>query len=400
MAVFLTPKAESICSKNWDKKATFAPKCYKMVFENISDFTNLFIDPRRGQGQRHKLHDIIVIILMAILSGQQSIKGFARFAQSNKEDLVTHLGLKHGVPSFNTFRYIMEAISEDIFAKNFLTYMQTQYGSMADDYISMDGKCIKSSVQGGNTSAQNFISVVSAFGHDSKMAYGMKSFENKKSGEVAVVQSLITDLKITDKTITLDALHCKKKTLALILGLSCHFLVQIKGNCRRLWTTMALYCAFHRPISTFEYYEEKHGNLVFRNVTLYALPNEPLLKDWEGISRVAKVRRWGYKKGKPFEETAYYALSRPINSAQIAADAIRGHWSIENDLHWTKDVIMGEDDMSYKSKNAMTVIAYLNNILLNIARAAGEKPNKDFFAKYANKVDRMMNLFYYKKTKK
>jgi predicted transposase YbfD/YdcC len=186
----------------------------------------------------------------------------------------------------------------------------------------------------------------------------------------------------------------------LILGLSCHFLVQIKGNCRRLWTTMALYCAFHRPISTFEYYEEKHGNLVFRNVTLYALPNEPLLKDWEGISRVAKVRRWGYKKGKPFEETAYYALSRPINSAQIAADAIRGHWSIENDLHWTKDVIMGEDDMSYKSKNAMTVIAYLNNILLNIARAAGEKPNKDFFAKYANKVDRMMNLFYYKKTKK
>ncbi len=186
----------------------------------------------------------------------------------------------------------------------------------------------------------------------------------------------------------------------MILGLSCHFLVQIKGNCRRLWTTMVLYCAFHRPISTFEYYEEKHGNLVFRNVTLYALPNEPLLKDWEGISRVAKVRRWGYKKGKPFEETAYYALSRPINSAQIAADAIRGHWSIENDLHWTKDVIMGEDDMSYKSKNAMTVIAYLNNILLNIARAAGEKPNKDFFAKYANKVDRMMNLFYYKKTKK
>ena len=187
------------------------PKFNKMVFENISDFTNLFSDPRRGQGQRHKLHDIIVIMLMAILSGHQSIKGFARFAKSNEEDLVAHLGLKHGVPSFNTFRHILEGISEDIFAQNFLSYMKTQYEELADSYISIDGKCIKSSVAGGNTSAQNFISVVSAFGQQSKMVYGMKSFENKKSGEVAVVQDLITDLELTDKTVTLDALHCKKK---------------------------------------------------------------------------------------------------------------------------------------------------------------------------------------------
>ncbi|GEM_PF-1794986 len=163
---------------------------------------------------------------------------------------------------------------------------------------------------------------------------------------------------------------------------------------------MALYCAFHRPISVFEYQEEGRGKVIFRNISLYALPPKPLHKEWVGIKRIAKVRRWGYKKaGQYFEETAYYALSRPIQRAHQAADAIQGHWGIENELHWLKDVIIGEDDMSYKSKNAIIMIAYLNNLLLNIIRAGGHKPNSDFFSNYANKVDKMISLFQNKDPK-
>jgi hypothetical protein len=178
--------------------------------ESLSDFTSLFEDPRRGQGQRHKLHDIIVMMLMAILSDNQSIKGFARFAKSNKEELTQTLNLKHGVPSFSTFRHILENISEQIFADNFLIYMKKHYKDWHDEFISMDGKAIKSSVSDASTNSQNFISIVSAFGQTSHMVYGMKSFENKKSGETNVVQDLIEDMELEDKTFTLDAIHCKK----------------------------------------------------------------------------------------------------------------------------------------------------------------------------------------------
>ncbi|HRI26749.1 MAG TPA: ISAs1 family transposase [Chitinophagales bacterium] len=182
-----------------------------MLLENITTFTKLFNDPRRGQGQRHRLHDIIVIMLMAILTGHQSIKGFARFAKSNRAELIAHLGLKHGVPSFNTFRYILESIGEDIFAQNFLIYMKQQYGVLADEYISIDGKSVRSSVKGGNTDNQHFVSLVSAFGQNSKMVYGMQAFENKKSAESEIVRDLASKLALKDKTFTLDALHCQKK---------------------------------------------------------------------------------------------------------------------------------------------------------------------------------------------
>jgi hypothetical protein len=183
-----------------------------------------------------------------------------------------------------------------------------------------------------------------------------------------------------------------KKTIALIVETNCDFLVQVKRNCSKLWETLALYCALHHPISTFEYYEQSRGGIVFRNVQVYNTPYY-LPTGWKYIERVIKVRRWGYKNNTKFEETSYYISSNPINFAQKFADAIQGHWSIENNLHWTKDVIMGEDDMSYKSKNAIAVIGYMNNLLLNIIVANGEKPNKDFFAKYANKPERMIRLF-------
>ena len=75
------------------------------------------------------------------------------------------------------------------------------------------------------------------------------------------------------------------------------------------------------------------------------------------------------------------------------AKGIRGHWGIENRLHWTKDVLIGEDDMTITNTNAATVVAFLNTTALNLLQLAGYKPIKDTFAKFANKVNELYNLF-------
>ena len=167
---------------------------------------------------------------------------------------------------------------------------------------------------------------------------------------------------------------------------------QVKGNCRKLLSTIALHTALATPISTAEYYDDEHGRQVHRCVELYDNQAD-LPKGWNGIVRLVKVRRWGTRNKKPFHELSFYVLSKPLNSAATVAIAIQGHWTIENKLHWIKDVNMGEDDMTLEGKNAVALLVYLNNLAFNTLKVAGYKPIKDTFAKFANKVKELIKLF-------
>ncbi len=188
----------------------------------LPDFLTKVQDYRRPQGQRHRLSSLFLISLMAILSKQQSLKGVARFAKSNEEELTKALNLKHGVPKFNTFRSFFETIDTQSLVEHFIAWVesreekskenvaQTAPISIFDECIALDGKDVKATVAGGNTNLQNFVSVVSAFGHTSGLVYGMASYENGKSGETESLRGLLEKLGVVDKMITVDALHTKK----------------------------------------------------------------------------------------------------------------------------------------------------------------------------------------------
>jgi hypothetical protein len=178
----------------------------------IQEFFATLNDPRRSQGQRHSLTNVLTIVLMAILSGHQGLRGFARFASSNAEELKEVLDLKHGVPCYYTFQVLLTALNEQIVVQKFITWMRQYHEHLADSFLALDGKVVKSSVHGGNTSFQNFISIVSAFGHQSGMTYGMQSFENGKSGEIQALRDLVVNLGLKDKVFTMDALHTQKNT--------------------------------------------------------------------------------------------------------------------------------------------------------------------------------------------
>ena len=175
---------------------------YKM-FEFISNLK----DPRRGQGQRHKLQDVIIIVIMAILSGCQGLKGFTRFAASNEAELIDLLDLKHGVPCYFTFRAILAGLDEQLLSQQFTSWVKSYHPS--DNFIALDGKAVGSTTS-SSTGVQNFISIVSAFGHQSGLVYGMKSFENGKSGEAEALRVLVEQLGLKDKVFTMDALHTQK----------------------------------------------------------------------------------------------------------------------------------------------------------------------------------------------
>ena len=179
----------------------------------------------------------------------------------------------------------------------------------------------------------------------------------------------------------------------MILSIGCHFLAQLKGNCPSLWEKVVLFTALNMPLSTCEYYQDQHGYQVNRRIELYP-NNAQLPKGWNGITRLVKVRRWGMRENKPFDELSFYLLSKPLNSAATVAMAIQKHWSIENNLHWVKDVNFGEDDMTLKKPKNAAILALLNNTAFNILKMNGLKPTKDTFAKISNKVNELIKLFY------
>lgn len=172
----------------------------------------------------------------------------------------------------------------------------------------------------------------------------------------------------------------------------CHFLTQVKSNCSRLFAEIALFTALSRPISSCEYYDDKHGYQANRCVELYENKVQ-LPKNWQGIKRFVKVRRWGTRQQCDYHEVSFYILSKPINSAALVAKAIQGHWSIENNLHWIKDVNLGEDDMSIRQTQMAAIVAYMNNVAINVLKNAGMKPTKDNLAKISNKVYELHKLF-------
>jgi hypothetical protein len=190
--------------------AIFARKIIDMKYQ-LSQYISQIEDPRRKQGQRFSLENLLIIIIMGILSGYQGLKGLARFAKSNEEELTDVLSLKHGVPKFNSLRDFLQNIDSALLAVRFVEWAQQYHSTWGDDFISLDGKAIKSTVGGGNTSLQHFVAVVSAFGHTSGMVYGMKSYENGKSSEIACLRDLVENLGLKDKTFTMDALHTQKK---------------------------------------------------------------------------------------------------------------------------------------------------------------------------------------------
>lgn len=168
-------------------------------------------DPRRSQGQRHNFRNFMTIVIMAILTGEQGFRGFHRFAKSNAEELTTVLEMKHGIPGYSTIRSMLLSIDEEILVKEFIQWTGNYLPDIAtDEFIALDGKAVRATTSGGNTSKQNFVSVVNAFGHKSGVVYGMQPFENGKSREGQALHDLVEKLGIKEVVFTIDALHTQK----------------------------------------------------------------------------------------------------------------------------------------------------------------------------------------------
>ena len=181
----------------------------------LQDFLKSLPDSRRSQGKRHSQEVVLLMVIMAILSEKTGYRGYANFMEGNEKELNALFELKHGVPSHVTIRGLIQDMSIPVLTEKFMLWMQQYIDITDNEFISSDGKVMRSTVTNPNDSMQSFVSIVSLFGQKTGLSYGMLAFENGKSYEGHYVQKLIDLFKTKGIIIDLDALHCKKKHLKI-----------------------------------------------------------------------------------------------------------------------------------------------------------------------------------------
>lgn len=179
---------------------------------SLQEHLSVLSDPRRGQGLRTTLDQILIMSILSYLCGHTGYRGIARFCKAHAVLLVDQLNLRHGVPSHVTFRAVLMNIDSQELIGSFHSWASRLLTKQEDKWFSGDGKALRSTVSDSQTKGQNFQAVVSLFAHQSGLVRAIGQYENKSkdSGEQDILRMLLSELDQMGAVICLDALHCQK----------------------------------------------------------------------------------------------------------------------------------------------------------------------------------------------
>ena len=172
---------------------------------------------RSKRGFRHELGDVLVILVMAVLSGCRSLKSISRFVQRHKESLTTLLELKHGVPSYGTLWSVLKCVPFTALNEALFNWVNHHAPISAAGWLSADGKALRSTVTNVQNSEQNFVYMVSLYAQANGLVYNMVEEEKGKQSEPSTTRQMLADLKTNHAIVLdtlclrLDAAHCEKK---------------------------------------------------------------------------------------------------------------------------------------------------------------------------------------------
>lgn len=195
---------------------------------NLREELKTLKDKRRGQAQQHKIDVVLMITIMATMSGYQGYRAIGDFAQRYKEEIIKYLELeKDRVPSFPTVRRVLMKIDHKKFGDIFTKWMRHYMKKSKSQWIAVDGKAIKGTKQ--QEEDKKLAHLVSFFASDSKEILIARKTASK-SNEIPLVQEMMQEFPLKDMIITLDALHCQTKTLKAIKDSGNDYVIQVKDN--------------------------------------------------------------------------------------------------------------------------------------------------------------------------
>jgi predicted transposase YbfD/YdcC len=337
-------------------------------------------DPRVERTKRHRLIDIIVLAVCAVIGGAETWVDLETYGEAKEEWFKTFLELPNGIPSHDTFARVFSVLDAEQFRQCFYEWVRAVNEIKPGQLLAIDGKTIRRSFDAATGKTALHMVSVWAVENDVVLAQVAVS---EKSNEITAVPKLLDMLSLKGNTVTMDAMGCQKTTLAKIVDKGGDYLVSLKGNQETLHDSVKAVFAGARETNfqnvdhdSFETQEKGHGRLETRRCwTVSDVEKLPEASLWKGLKTIAMVESERTLKEKTPRETRYYISSLPNDAGRILKGT-RDHWKVENSLHWCLDVAMNEDQSRIRIGNAQKNWAVLRHIALNLLKQEKSKGKK------------------------
>lgn len=330
-------------------------------------------DPRVVGRCSYPLVEVVLIAICGVLCGAETWTEVEEFGESKRAWLAQFLKLEQGIPSHDTFRRVFSILPAEAFETRFREWVEQTFRVESQQVIAIDGK----TVRGAGLRA---LHLVSAWAHRSGIVLGQRKVD-AKSNEITAIPQLLDDLYLAGSIVTLDAMGSQTKIAQKIIDKKADYVLALKGNQGQLhrdvmdWFVWAQACQFRdMPHSFAQTVNKNHGRIEIRQCWALSDPRafEVIrhFDGWAGLQSIVMVKRERRRlDNTPAPvETVFFISSLPPD-ADLLLSAIRAHWSIENNFHWTLDVVFREDDARLRVLNGAENFAILRRFALNLLKS-------------------------------
>jgi len=327
-------------------------------------------DPRALHSILHKLIDILIITICAVISGADDFVAIAEYGKEKQEWLKTFLELANGIPSVDTFERLFARLKPEELQKSFINWMEAVHECTDGELINIDGKTLRGAKEAGNS--RSLIHMVSVWSASQHLVLGQKKV-GEKSNEITAIPALLKMLAIRGSVVSIDAMGCQTEIASTIIEQGADYVLALKGNqgnlhddVRELFKSASEQNFKNIEHQFHETVEKGHGRIETRRY--WTMGNTEYLigaEKWQDLKSIGMVESERIINGSISTEQRYYLLSFETDVLRFSK-SVRNHWSIENQLHWILDVGFDEDASQACRGYTAENLAVIRHIGLNL----------------------------------
>lgn len=329
-------------------------------------------DPRVSRTQWHPLTNVIGIGLCAVICGAEHFTEMEEFGKDKQEWLSRFFDLSNGIPSHDTFNAVFARLKPQEFEKCLLSWITSLHEITGGKILAIDGKTLRGSYDTGDNKAA--IHMVSAWSSANHLSLG-SVVTDEKSNEITAIPKLLELIEISGALVTIDAMGCQKSIAKKIVDEGGDYVLAVKDNQPKLHEAVSEFFEAGleddfagQPSRRYDTRDKGHGREEQRYYYIAPVPKDfPVRKDWPSLKAIGVAINITQRGGQETSEVRYYILSKYVSGRRFA-EAVRGHWTIENNLHWQLDVTFREDDLRIRKGHAPENMSILMRTALSLLK--------------------------------